>query len=263
MITSPSNPIIKSVKGLHRQRGRKQARQFIVEGLRLVEEALRAGHIPALMFYTPNLEKSARGQNLLTLARDASLRPILVSERIMRAAATTKTPQDVLAVVPWLSLPWPKHPDLLLILDQLRDPGNMGSVLRTAEAAGVKGVLFSPGTVDVYNPKVVRGAMGAHFRLSFRAATWPDIEEATQGLQTWLAEIRDGVPYYQVDWLPPSALIIGNEASGASIKARKLAQGQTYIPMLGQAESLNAAVAAGIIIFEAIRQRALAQKQLL
>lgn len=263
MLTSLTNPQVKGVKRLHRQKGRQQTRRFIVEGLRLVEEALRAGHVPALVFYTPRLKDSARGRDLLALARHASVQPTLVSEMVMRAMATTTTPQSVLAVVPIPTLPWPKRPSLLLILDRLRDPGNLGSALRSAEAAGVDGVLLSPGTVDAFNPKVVRGGMGAQFRLSLRAASWPEIDQATQGLQAWLAEVRGGVPYYKVDWLSPSAIIIGGEAEGASAEAQSLAHARVSIPMPGQAESLNAAVTAGVILFEAIRQRSLAQKPLL
>lgn len=263
MITSPTNPQVKGVKRLHREKGRQQAGRFIVEGLRLLEEAFRAGHVPALIFYTPHLEDSARGRDLLSWARDASIQPTLVSDKVMRAMATTTSPQSVLAVVPWPTLPWPERPTLLLILDKLRDPGNLGSALRTAEAAGAEGVLLTPGTVDAYNPKVVRGGMGAHFRLSIRTGCWSEIAAATQGLQVWMAEVRGGVPYYDVDWSPPSAIIIGNEAHGASKKAQELARSRVCIPMPGQAQSLNAAVAAGVILFEAARQRSFAQKPLL
>jgi len=263
MITSLTNPQAKRVKRLHSQKGRWQAQCFIVEGLRLVEEALRAGNVPALMFYTSRLEDSARGRALLASAKDNSVRPTLVSEKVMRAMATTTTPQSVLAVLPRPASSWSERPTLLLILDRLRDPGNLGSALRTAEAAGVDGVLLAPGSVDAYNPKAVRGGMGAHFRLILRPASWREIEQATKGLRVWLAEPHGGSPYYEVDWSSPSALIIGGEAEGASVEAQRLTSGWVSIPMTGQAESLNAAVAAGIILFEAARQRSLAQKPLL
>ncbi len=263
MITSLTNPQVKRVKRLHSPKGRQQAQHFVVEGLRLVEEALRAGHLPALMFYTPRLEDSTRGQTLLAVAKGKSVPPALVSEKVMNALATTTTPQSVLAVLPMGAPPWPEQPTLLLILDRLRDPGNLGSALRAAEAAGVDGVFLSPGTVDAFNPKVVRGGMGTHFWLAIRAAPWPEIAQATQGLRVWLAEARGGVPHYSVDWSSPSALIIGAEAEGASTQAQNLTNNRLSIPMPGRAESLNAAVAAGIVLFEAARQRALAQKTLL
>lgn len=263
MITSLTNPHVKHVKRLHSQKGRRQARRLIIEGLRLVEEALRADTLPALMFYTPRLEDSERGQALLDLAENSAVQLMLVSERVMLTMATTKAPQSVLAVLPWPVLPWPEHPALLLILDRLRDPGNLGSVLRAAEAACVDGVLLTPGSVDAYNPKTVRGGMGAHFRLALRTASWHEVKKLTEGLQVWLAEIRGGLPYYEVDWSLPSALIIGSEAEGASSEAQRLTNRRVSIPMPGQAESLNAAVAAGIILFEAARQRSFAQKPLL
>lgn len=263
MITSLANLQVKRVKRLHSRKGRQQAQRFIVEGLRLVEEALRAGNVPALMFYTPRLEDSARGRAVLASAKDNSVQPMVVSEKVMRTMATTTTPQSVLAVLPKPEAPLSERPALLLILDRLRDPGNLGSALRTAEAAGVDGVLLAPGTVDAYNPKAMRGGMGAHLWLSLRAASWREIEQATKGLRVWLAEPRGGAPYYEVDWSTPSALIIGSEAEGASIEAQRLTSGRVSIPMTGQAESLNAAVAAGVILFEATRQRSFAQKPLL
>ena len=263
MIVSLTNPQVKRVKRLHHRKGRQQTRRFIVEGLRLVEEALRAGHIPALMFYTPQLEGSARGRTLLASAKDRSVRPTLVSDKVMRAIATTTNPQSTLAVLPLPALPWPERPTLLLILDRLRHPGNLGSALRTAEAAGADAALLSPNTVDAYNPKAVRGGMGAHFWLPLRAAPWSEIAQVTKGLRVWLAEAQSGAPYYNVDWSPPSAIIIGGEAEGASTEAQSLTSHRMSIPILGQAESLNAAVAAGIILFEASRQRSLAQKTLL
>jgi TrmH family RNA methyltransferase len=143
-----------------------------------------------------------------------------------------------------------------LVLDGLRDPGNLGTILRTADAAGVQAVFLAPGTVDAYNPKVVRAAMGAHFHVPLVAAGWTALAGRLRGLSLWLAEARQGLAYDQVDWRQPSALIIGAEAAGPGDAARRLAPKQVSIPMPGQAESLNAAVAAGIILFEAARQRA-------
>jgi len=260
MITSLTNPRVKEVKSLHRQRVRQQTGLFLVEGLRLVEEALRAGHVPALVFFTPRLEESPRGSALLTALQDAAVQPAAVSERVMQAMATTATPQSVVAVCRVPDLRWPQQPTSLLILDRLRDPGNMGSVLRTAEAAGVEGVILSPGTADAFNPKVVRGGMGAHFRLSMRSLAWAEIGHAVRGLRVWVADVRGVTPYYQADWKAPWALIVGGEAAGSSVEAQALVSGRVCIPMPGQAESLNAVVAAGIILFEAVRQRSFAQK---
>jgi TrmH family RNA methyltransferase len=175
-----------------------------------------------------------------------------VTDEVMAACADTQTPQGVLAVVPFIGLN--PRPGLLLILDAIRDPGNLGTILRSAESAGVGQVLLSPGTVDLYNPKVVRGAMGAHFRLPVFSRDWPDIGQAASGRAVWLADAAGDTTYDAVDWTRPSALIVGGEAFGAGEEAEQLATGRVSIPMPGGAESLNAAMAATVILFEAARQ---------
>jgi TrmH family RNA methyltransferase len=135
----------------------------------------------------------------------------------------------------------------------VRDPGNLGTILRSAEAAGVGQVILAPGTVDLYNPKAVRGAMGAHFRLPVAGLDWPAIAGRLAGRAVWLADAAGETPYDQVDWAVPSALIVGGEAAGAGDQAAALATGRVSIPMAGGAESLNAAMAATVILFEAAR----------
>jgi TrmH family RNA methyltransferase len=224
-----------------------------VEGVRLCEEALRAGITPALLFYTPEVAAEGRVMRLLEAFADVAKRGMIVSEEVMRAISDTQTPQGLLAVVPISDKP-PKE-GLLLIVDQLRDPGNLGTILRSAWAAGVGQVVTIKGTVDIYSPKVVRGAMGAHFHLSLAPDKgWKEIEPLLEERQALLADARGEVAYHEVDWTLPSALIIGGEAEGASEEAKRLAQKRVYIPMPGGAESLNAAVAASIILFEAARQ---------
>jgi TrmH family RNA methyltransferase len=142
-----------------------------------------------------------------------------------------------------------------LILDLLRDPGNLGTILRSAEAAGVGQVILTPGTVDLYNPKVVRGGMGAHFRLAATHLDWAAASARAVGRAVWLADMAGERRYDEVDWTAPSSLIVGGEAEGYSQEAASLATGTVRIPMEGGAESLNAAMAATVILFEAARQR--------
>jgi TrmH family RNA methyltransferase len=144
---------------------------------------------------------------------------------------------------------------LILILDGLRDPGNLGTILRSAEAVDVGYVILAPGSVDLYNPKVVRGAMGAHFRLPVHALDWPAISGAVAGRDVWLADAAGRVSYDAVDWSRPSVLIVGGESAGATEEAAALSTGRVSIPMAAGAESLNAAMAASVILFEAARQR--------
>lgn len=257
MITSVTNPKIKYVKRLQNDRGFREAeRAFVIEGTRLLAELVHFQVEPRLLLATENWLASAEGQALLA---DPAVNRVLelVKDNVMSAASQTQTPPGVLAVAPIISRPLPDHPTFLLILDQLSNPGNMGTMLRTAAAAGVDGVLLGPGNVDAYNPKVVRGGMGAHLRLPIITADWPSITEQTRGLAIWLAAVDQATSYTDVDWRQPSALIIGSEAAGAGQQAQQLATGRVTIPMHYATESLNAAVAAGIILFEAVRQREL------
>lgn len=254
MITSLANEKVKLARSLHHRRGREKERLFIVEGVRLCEEVLRAGITPALLFYTPEVAAQERGIKLLQAFAKVGKRGVAVSEEVMRAISDTQTPQGVLAVVPILEEP-PRE-GLLLIVDRLRDPGNLGTILRSAWAAGVGQVVTTKGTVDIYSPKVVRGAMGAHFYLSLAPdKEWKEIEPLLEERQVFLAEARGEVAYHEVDWSRSSALIIGGEAEGASEEAKRLTHKRVYIPMPGGAESLNAAVAASIMLFEAARQQ--------
>jgi TrmH family RNA methyltransferase len=253
MITSVHNERVKIIRSLGRRRVRQREGRFVVEGTRLVDEAMRAGIEPALALYTEAWAETPAGRRLLPWLAGAEDGGWLASESVLAACADTQTPQGILVVVPFVSIP-PK-PGLLLILDQLRDPGNLGAVLRSAEAAGVGQVILAPGTVDLYNPKVVRGGMGAHFRLSTTSLDWPAIAEALAGRQVWLADAAGDVAYDDVDWKQPSALLIGGEAAGAGKEATALATGRISIPMVGKAESLNAAMAATVILFEMARQR--------
>jgi TrmH family RNA methyltransferase len=173
----------------------------------------------------------------------------------MAAAADTHTPSGLLAVVPMPRRAVSAPLTFALVLDRLGDPGNLGTVLRTAAAAGVQAVLLTPGTVDPFNPKVVRAAMGAHFHLPIVAAEWEALPSQLAGLTVWRAEAGAGAAYDAVDWRQPSALLIGSEASGPGDEARALAPNLVSIPMPGRAESLNAAVAAAVLMFEVARQR--------
>ncbi|MGB1252652.1 MAG: TrmH family RNA methyltransferase, partial [Candidatus Promineifilaceae bacterium] len=160
--------------------------------------------------------------------------------------------------VPVVKIGLPPRPNLLLILDQIQTPGNLGTMLRTAAAAGVDGVVLAPGCVDLFNPKVLRGSMGAHLRLGVISAEWGQIETLTNDLNVYAAIVTSAINYTAPDWRQPSALIVGNEANGIGEQAKRLSKGVT-IPMSAETESLNAAMASGIILFEASRQRRLVQ----
>jgi TrmH family RNA methyltransferase len=255
VITSTANKNVKYVRSLHRRSVRHRERRFVLEGVRLVEEMIKAGQEPVFFFCTEDVGADSRGASLVNEVRSSGVEAQSVTENVMQAMSDTKTPQGVLAVADFPRVE-SVGSNLGLVLDRVRDPGNLGTILRTAEAAGVGVVFTVRGSVDVYSPKVVRGAMGAHFRLPIMAdSRWKDIRTAVEGAHVLLAVPRGGSPYYDVDWTLPTTLVMGGEAEGAGPRARELATGAVSIPMATGVESLNVAVATGILLFEAARQR--------
>ncbi|MEM8860709.1 MAG: RNA methyltransferase, partial [Chloroflexota bacterium] len=149
----------------------------------------------------------------------------------------------------------PQEPSFLLLLDQVRDPGNLGTLFRSALAAGVEGVILGPGCVDPHNPKVVRSTMGALLRLPIRQSNWDDTTDLLGQCQVYLADAAGESTYTNIDWEQPSALMIGGEAAGAGKNAKAIVHEMISIPMANASESLNAAVAGSFILFEALRQK--------
>ncbi|MDH7488855.1 MAG: RNA methyltransferase [Anaerolineae bacterium] len=256
-ITSTANPRVKYARSLHRQNVRERERCFIAEGARLVADALQARAAIREAFFAEEFAASPMGVRLLPLLQQATNACFVVSPAVMRAMADTVTPQGVLAVVEMPTWPPPKRPRRIgLILDEWRDPGNLGTALRTAEAAGADWVILTPGTVDPFSPKVVRAGMGAHFRLPvFPDRAWDEIRQVVGRAPVYLADARADLPYDRVDWTRPSVLVIGGEARGAGEGVRTVEATPIAIPMMGCTESLNAAVAASVILMEALRQR--------
>ena len=231
---------------------------FVLEGVRLVGDALASGAQLELALYAPQpLEATPAGRALAEqLQRLPHAYP--AHEQVISAAADTVHPQGVVALARWPEIT-PGRPGLVLVLDALQDPGNLGTLLRSAEAVGAAEVLCVSGTADAYAPKVVRAAMGAHFRLALEQDLgWEAVEERLAAVDhVYAADASAKMPYYAADWRQPTALVIGNEAGGLSAAARERSTSLIGIPMRGQAESLNAAVAGSVILFEALRQRSL------
>jgi TrmH family RNA methyltransferase len=172
----------------------------------------------------------------------------------MKSLSDTETPQGILAVLDFAHLPIPDSPSFILIPDRIRDPGNLGTLLRSAAAVGVQAVFLPPETTDAFAPKVLRSGMGAHFRLPIQSMKWEKIRGEIKGLEIYLADM-DGTSCWETDLRVPLALIVGSEAEGASEEARELATQKISIPMSGDMESLNAGVAGSVLMFEVIRQR--------
>ena len=253
VIRSAANPIVKYVRSLERRSVRRRERAFVVEGVRAVADALLAGAVPTHIL----LREDGAGAIDVGLVPAAPVVIRTVASAIFDQVADTVHPQGVLAVFPMPSLPRPAlRAPLFLVIDGFRDPGNLGTLLRSAAAAGVTAAALTEGTVDPYNRKVVRAAMGAHFRL-------PIVElddaiagaiRATTALRA-IARVGDFPPHDAVDWRQPAALIVSAETGEESDIAGQLATKEIAVPMAAGVESLNAAVAAAVILFEAARQR--------
>jgi len=255
-ITSPKNPNVQKVKRLQgNAKFRKESSEFVVEGVRLIEEVIKAGWGIRNLFYTDTLP--GRGKDIIESFQNTTTSINLVSSHVMKVMSDTKSPAGILALVEKSALPFPEVIDFLLILDQIRDPGNLGTILRTAAAAGVQAVLTIQGTVDTFSPKVIRSGMGAQFRIPIQDGTWGEISSKIKQLQlqVLVASPKGEKSYFKADYTQPLALVIGGEADGASADAIRIADSQVRIPMSGEIESLNAAIAAGILLFEIARQR--------
>jgi len=253
MITSTQNAKLKLVRSLmSRPKERHEAQAFVAEGVRLVEEALAADW--PIRFVLCSTSLNERGQTLIKKAEAKNIEVEQVSDTLLNSISETENSQGILAILNSSQLPIPHSPDFVLIADQIRDPGNLGTLLRTAAAAGVQAALLPPETTDPFAPKVLRAGMGAHFRLPIHCLTWEEIRAATKSLEVYLADMQ-GSPCWQADFRPPLAIIVGGEAEGATEEACRLAEMTVSIPMPGKAESLNAGVAGAILMFEVVRQR--------
>jgi len=272
MIESPSNPTVRALHLLSTSKGRREQGRFLVEGIRLIEDGLASGELPVTCLYNYDLvRRTERGQMLLKQLSAANVTLLEATERAIEAASDTPHPQGIVAAFRLRSVDVPPKPDgsaLAVVCDAVQDPGNLGTLLRSAEAAGAIGIWLTPGCVDAYSPKVVRAAMGAHFRLPIISSTWPEIPAELEKLgipsaNLYTTEAGTNISYDEIDWTSPSALVISNEAHGLSQDAREAVNSARFIsiPMSSHTESLNAAVAGSVILFEAARQRRVLQSR--
>lgn len=259
LIRSMHNPQVQFVRGLMKDRAaRVQHQLFVVEGIRLAEEVNAAGIAPRLLLYSSQL--SPRGNTLLEKFRSRGIEMLELDPELLNRLSDTETSQGILCLVPQSIQTPPAHADLVLIVDQLRDPGNMGTILRSAAATDVQLVIVTPGSVDPFMPKVVRAGMGAHFRLHIHQADWPWIKSYCAGnlpapLRILLADSGGGMSMWQADLTGSLALVVGGEAEGADMGSIQTLAEKIHIPMPGKFESLNAGVAASILLYEILRQR--------
>lgn len=260
-ISSLNNPKIKLIKSLYRKRERWKNKLFLIEGIRLVEEAIVKTYPIRDIVYTDELFNIKGGPEVFEKIQDHK-NLTYVPFNLFKEISDTENPQGIMAVVgfpnPSMEELFKSDKPIILILDEIQDPGNMGTIIRTADAFNIDGLIVSQGSVDIYNPKVVRSTMGSIFRMPvYYVEDMPGIvgELKSKGFEIYTTSLGETSYVYDVDFKGARGIIIGNEARGVSEELYSLAHGRIKIPILGQAESLNVAIASSVIMYEAIRQR--------
>lgn len=250
-ITSLQNQWVKLASQLQKKAGvRRKEGKAVLEGSRLIGDALEQSFVPDYVLYEPGKVD----YDLLSKLQNTKTKVYEVTDDIIKHVSDTQNSQGIAGVFRLPKPKLPENPQRVLILDAIREPGNMGTILRSAGAAGVEVIILATGCVDPYNPKVLRGGMGAHFRLPIAEADWANIRAYCGDLNSYVATGSADLSYTDVDWTEAWALVIGNEAHGIGDNASNFAGQGVSIPM-ANAESLNAAVATGVLLFEAQRQR--------
>ncbi|MDO5337609.1 MAG: RNA methyltransferase [Eubacteriales bacterium] len=256
MITSTGNAQVKNIIQLmQKTKARREQGLFVAEGRKMFYEAPR--HWIQKVYISETL---AQDENFLGTAQGLDFE--VVSDKVFRQMSDTQTPQGVLTVLkrPYYTMEQMLSGEnpLLLVLEDLQDPGNVGTILRTGEGAGVQGVFLTKSTVDVFNPKVIRSTMGSIYRIPFLyVEDVPALQEKMKkhGVRMFAAHLNGKNTYDRESYAGGTAFLIGNEGNGLSSSACACADTWIQIPMAGRVESLNAAMAAGILMYEAARQR--------
>lgn len=269
-VTSVQNSKVKLMRSFHKRRTREEQGKVLVEGHRLVCDLIEGGLSPELVLVSPEALTAAPGRRLQAALEALSADVVAVStQEIVQRCCDTVTAQGVVALVAKPMTPLPDTLQTILVCDGIQDPGNLGTLVRTAAGLGADAVVVTGTCVDYWGPKTLRSSMGAAFRLpSLRLETWDEVVElmTAHGVQMYAAEGSAMLSYIDADWTVPSALVVGAEAEGLGSDTRRgLEGGQVVgvrIPLVADVESLNAAVAGAIVLGEAQRQRAVAQQGL-
>lgn len=260
-ISSKDNPLVRRVRSLRHAKFRRSTGFYPVEGVRLVEDAVTAGVTIPVALVSPRLFRGPRGCSLAFALRDRAERIAAISDLLMAALHETRTHQGVVAVAARHEIPLdqllPEGPRALVLAHRVQDPGNLGAILRSVDASGADGVITTPETVDPFNPKTVRTAMGSLFRVPVSLAGSLELAGAfcrDRGLKVVAAHL-DGEPFQEFDFTSPFALIMGREGEGLTPGDLEMAHQTISIPMRQGADSLNVGAAAAVLLYEAARQR--------
>lgn len=264
VITSPRNKQIKLAASLKQKKYRDETGLFAVEGSRLAEEAVRSAWEISFCVCTAQACDHPRVAAILAALKERDCPVYRVGKEIYDKISDTKEPQGILLVVkkeiyPLEALLKQQPVPLLVALDGVQDPGNVGTMIRTADAAGCQGVVTLIGSADAFAGKAVRASMGSLFHLPVITDVEPALLLAflkERGIKTRITALDErAAPHFSVDFRQATAVVFGNEGNGVSAELTRHADGKIFIPMMGQAESLNVAAATAIILFEGLRQR--------
>ncbi len=259
VITSKDNEIVKNIKKLKEKKYRDQTGQYIIEGIKLVKEAIEEKANIQKIVLCEDCENDGTIEKAL-MYEIAKYDCIYVSKKVFDSITDVNTPQGILAIIKRKALDEQEisyKEDLIVVLDGIQDPGNLGTILRTVDSVGLSQIVLSEKTADPYNPKVVRSTMGAIFRLNIIQSNniIEDLKKIKKNRFKLLAtSLENSESIYNID-LNRKAIIIGNEANGVSKEVFDIVDEKTKIPMLGKTESLNAAVATGVILYEYVRRK--------
>lgn len=262
IITSVQNPRVKAWTQLLEKKGRDKLEQFLIEGVHLVQEALDS-RVPVDTIVYAGERAQELPAELLEQAQEAGIECVAVTDQVLAKCTDTQTPQAIFAVLPKLArepeylLTQSDDAGLVVVIDGIQDPGNLGTIIRSADAVGATGILLGRGTVDLYNPKTVRSTMGSLFHLPIAQGDLMEAlpQAAAKGVAIVTTSLQGSTSCYDFDFTQDTWFVIGNEGQGVSAAVAALATQHILIPMRGQAESLNAAMAATVVLFEAMRQR--------
>jgi TrmH family RNA methyltransferase len=247
--------ILTLARDLRRRKAREKHGLFVAEGIRTVEELLRSAVLVHSALIGPQLRDSPRGAQLAAALANREVPTEKVDAADFDSAAETDSPQGVLAIAASPSWTFAQirlsEPSRFLVLDAVQDPGNAGTMIRTAAAFGISATISLPGTVDLWNAKVVRSAMGAHFHYPCLSCTWDELDtfRHEESVSLWAAD-ASGEDVTSLERPPRLALVVGNEGGGLSSLSRQRAERLVALPMSAMVESLNVAVAAGILLYE-------------
>jgi len=262
-ITSPHNQLIKLAASLKLKKYRDEFGLFIVEGVRLVEEAAHSSWLVQTCIYTEEALQQGRVQAIIRDLETKNCRMIQVPAIIYDKITDTKEPQGIMAIVQKYAYQLSEvfvsgQKPFFVVLDELQDPGNVGTIIRTAAAAGATGVVLTKGCTDVFANKVVRASMGSIFHIPiFEGLTSSEVISvfAQHEIGILATSLESSHIYFKVDFNKSIAVVFGNEGNGVSRQLLENAQDRLYIPLLGQVESLNVAASAAVILYEVVRQR--------